>query len=120
MRKICEFETANARNRLLNKVNPLILHLKYKYYYMIRNGEKTVEYRECKPYWTSRLKDKTEIVFVPGYSLGNCYDIKADIVSVDTVNWQDLPSYVRDEFRLSEYIYFYAISFKVKELENNE
>jgi hypothetical protein len=118
MRYICEFETANARNKLLNKVNPLIIHLKYKYYDMIKSGVKTVEYRECKPYWTSRLKNKTEIVFCPGYNLDNSLDIKADILGVDTVRWQDLPSYARDEFRLSEYIYFYAISFKVKELKN--
>jgi hypothetical protein len=112
MRKICEFETANARNRLLNKVNPLIMHLKYKYYDMIKSGVKTVEYRECKPYWTSRLKNKTEIIFCLGYIHDNCWDIKADIIGVDVLEYGELPKYVQHYFIDSKYEYFYAIKFK--------
>ena len=33
----------------------LIFPLKKKWYEMIKNGEKTVEYREVKLYWTERL-----------------------------------------------------------------
>lgn len=34
----------------------LIFPLKKEWYEKIRSGEKTVEYREVKPYWTKRLK----------------------------------------------------------------
>ena len=33
----------------------LILPIKKKWFDMIRSGEKKEEYREIKPYWTSRL-----------------------------------------------------------------
>lgn len=33
----------------------LIFPLKKEWYEKIKSGEKTVEYREVKPYWTSRL-----------------------------------------------------------------
>ena len=43
----------------------LILPLEKKWYEKICSGEKTVEYREVKPYWTSRLvsfyRDNTEV-----------------------------------------------------------
>lgn len=34
----------------------LIFPLKKEWFEKIRSGEKTVEYREVKPYWTKRLK----------------------------------------------------------------
>lgn len=34
----------------------LIFTLKKEWYEKIRSGEKTVEFREVKPYWTKRLK----------------------------------------------------------------
>ena len=34
----------------------LILPIKKKWFDMIKSGEKKEEYREIKPYWTSRLK----------------------------------------------------------------
>ena len=34
----------------------LILPIKNKWFDMIKSGEKKEEYREIKPYWTSRLK----------------------------------------------------------------
>lgn len=33
----------------------LIFHLKKQWYDKIKSGEKTVEYREVKPYWEKRL-----------------------------------------------------------------
>ena len=33
----------------------LIFPLKKEWYEKIRRGEKTVEYREVKPYWTKRI-----------------------------------------------------------------
>ena len=42
----------------------LIFSLKNEWYEKIKSGEKTIEYREVKPYWTSRLisfyKENTE------------------------------------------------------------
>jgi len=34
----------------------LIFPLKKQWYEKIKSGEKTIEYREVKPYWTKRLK----------------------------------------------------------------
>jgi ASC-1-like (ASCH) protein len=49
-----------------------ILHLtlKKKWFDLIKAGEKTKEYREVKPYWTTRLENKVydEIHFRNGYS----------------------------------------------------
>ena len=48
-----------------------ILHLtvKREWFDKIKSGEKTIEYREAKPYWTKRLKGMTfdSIIFVNGY-----------------------------------------------------
>lgn len=41
----------------------LIFPLKKEWYEKIKNGEKTVEYREVKPYWKSRLYN--ELGFFP-------------------------------------------------------
>lgn len=50
------------------------LTLKKKWFDLIRSGEKRIEYREVKPYWTKRLihengirKDWDEIHFRNGY-----------------------------------------------------
>jgi len=37
----------------------LIFPLKKEWYEKIKSGEKTVEYREVKPYWTKRLYNET-------------------------------------------------------------
>lgn len=95
-------------------MNPLILHLKYKYYNMIKKGEKKVEYRVKKPYWDRRLKDRKEIIFVPGYVVDNSWDLKASIVGVDVVSFFNLPDYVKKEFANSSENEFYAIKFKLK------
>ena len=39
----------------------LIFHLKKEWYEKIRSGEKTVEYREVKPYWTKRIFKEFDI-----------------------------------------------------------
>lgn len=36
----------------------LTFNLKKKWYEKIRSGEKTIEYREVKPYWTKRLNNE--------------------------------------------------------------
>lgn len=38
----------------------LIFPLKKEWYEKIRNGEKKIEYREVKPYWTVRLRKEYE------------------------------------------------------------
>jgi ASC-1-like (ASCH) protein len=52
----------------------LYLTLKKKWFDLIKSGEKRIEYREVKPYWTKRLLDKDglfkqwdEIHFRNGY-----------------------------------------------------
>lgn len=37
----------------------LIFPLKKEWYKKIKSGEKTIEYREVKPYWTKRLNPKS-------------------------------------------------------------
>jgi len=44
------------------------LILKRKYYDMIKNGEKVVEYRDNTPYWRQRLWGKKLVVFHRGYT----------------------------------------------------
>lgn len=39
----------------------LIFPLKKEWYEKIKSGEKTVEYRECKTYWTNRIYNAIEI-----------------------------------------------------------
>lgn len=48
----------------------LRLTLKKKWFKLIASGQKTVEYREHKPYWIKRLVGKcfTEVHFRNGYS----------------------------------------------------
>lgn len=38
----------------------MIFPLKKEWYEKIRSGEKTVEYREVKPYWCNRLRNELE------------------------------------------------------------
>ena len=39
-------------------MKPLVLYLKKEYFKQVKYGNKIEEYREVKPYWTVRLKDK--------------------------------------------------------------
>jgi hypothetical protein len=53
----------------------LVIVIKSEYFDMIARGEKTTEYREVTPFWTSRLYDKEgkkrqydRIEFINGYN----------------------------------------------------
>lgn len=59
-----------------NTIKILHLTIKYKYFKLIAEGRKPLEYREMKPYWTKRImknlfetKDFDEIHIRNGYSL---------------------------------------------------
>lgn len=45
----------------------LIFPLKKQWYEKIKSGEKTIEYREAKPYWTKRLYSETKKQFYAEY-----------------------------------------------------
>ena len=45
----------------------LIFPLKKEWYEKIKSGEKTIEYREAKPYWTKRLYSETKKQFYAEY-----------------------------------------------------
>ena len=45
----------------------LIFPLKKQWYEKIKSGEKTIEYRETKPYWTKRLYSETKKQFYAEY-----------------------------------------------------
>ncbi len=94
-------------------MNPLILHLKQKYYDMVCTGEKTHEYREFKPYWIGRIDLQEELVLVPGYIYDNCWNINADIIKISVISFKDLPDYAKDEFKKSKYKEFFDIEFKI-------
>lgn len=40
----------------------VVFNLKKEWFEKIKSGKKTIEYREVKPYWTSRLKNTTKCV----------------------------------------------------------
>ena len=50
----------------------LIFPLKKEWYEKIKSGEKTIEYREVKPYWTKRLKKEFSYLTTKEY--GNPFD----------------------------------------------
>jgi len=100
-------------------MNPLILHLKLEYWDAIAKGIKTVEYRECKPYWQKRIRNKKEIIFTPGYKADNYFDIHTTIEKIEIVNFLELPTEIRHFFRDSHYDRFYAISFKKIDEDEN-
>lgn len=100
-------------------MKPLVLHLKYEYFDMIRRKKKKVEYREYKPYWIKRIRDQEEIIFVHGYKK-HSYRIRAEIINIDVISYIDLPSYVRRCFMRSSYKKFFAIKFKLIENKRNK
>jgi len=93
-------------------MNPLILPMKDKYYWMIRKDEKTHEYREAKPYWTSRIHGQEEIIFKPGYCPSSDWDVKAKIISIKIIHFDELPDYVKKEFGKSDYDNYFDIEFE--------
>ena len=86
----------------------LIFPLKKEWYEKIRSGEKTVEYREVKPYWTRRIQvaakncewkfldDKSGRYFIPcvlrlGYTK---QQMTAYITKIEVVNGKDTDLHV--------------------------
>lgn len=55
----------------------LIFTLKKEWYEKIRRGEKTVEYRAVKPYWTKRIRNEIERngVFEEDLRMTKCFDL---------------------------------------------
>ena len=98
----------------MDKSKPLILHLKYKYWQMIRDGEKTHEYRAVKPYWVKRIKDQSELILIPGYNNCNSLDIHAKIKSISVINWTELPKHAKDLFCSDPANDYFDIEFEVK------
>lgn len=84
----------------------LIFPLKKEWYEKIRSGEKTIEYREVKPYWNNRIKNevsklldnddlqKNKVYYIPKVScklrLGytNRY-MTANITKIEVVDGKD-------------------------------
>ena len=90
----------------------LIFTLKKQWYDKIRSGEKTIEYREVKPYWTKRIRNEIEknVVFEEDLRMLQCFDLfgkticlfecrlrlgytkrfmSATIVKIDKINGKD-------------------------------
>jgi len=66
----------------------LVLPIKREWFDKIKRGEKTIEYREAKPYWKSRigwLSPGDSIIFRNGYSMQSP-QLMADVIFVRIVN----------------------------------
>jgi len=67
----------------------LTLILKKEWFDKIKSGEKTVEYREVKKYWSTRLQKKYDsIIFKNGYQK-NAPSIIADYKSMTVIDGND-------------------------------
>jgi hypothetical protein len=82
-------------------MKPLFLILKGIYFRQILSGDKTIEYREKKPFWDKKFKnfDYTHVLFQLGYSdknrfivpikdfiITNRYEIHLDTNNIQIVN----------------------------------
>ena len=86
----------------------LTFTLKKELYEKIRSGEKTIEYREVKPYWTKRIKNGTRDNFYKIRQIGDSYkfgesilpkcvlrlgytkrQMTADIIKIEVVDGKD-------------------------------
>lgn len=64
----------------------LTLILKKEWFDKIKNGEKTIEYREAKEYWNKRLnKNFNDVILKNGYSR-NAPKLIADIEDIRIIN----------------------------------
>lgn len=66
----------------------ITMTLKKKWFDQIKSGEKTIEYREFKSYWITRLvKDEpvTSIIFINGYQKDSP-KIKADVKKIEIID----------------------------------
>jgi len=75
---------------MANKI--LHLTLKRKWFDLIATGEKTEEYREIKPYWTTRLKgrDYDVVRFRNGYNSDSPYmlvEVKHIVKAYGNAEW---------------------------------
>lgn len=62
----------------------LTLTIKRKYFEQILNGFKTIEYREYKPYYYSRIPGSTSLFLINGYSK-NAPRLKAKITKINLI-----------------------------------
>lgn len=53
----------------------LIFPLKKEWYEKIKSGEKTIEYREVKPYWSSRFSKEFEFNQYAFCNIGDCFEM---------------------------------------------
>ena len=80
-------ENGNKSKPMLAEGRVLRMTLKRKWYDMIASGEKTEEYREIKPYWTTRFKDFLVkkpfdyIIFKNGYS-SDSPEMKVELLDI--------------------------------------
>jgi len=88
----------------------LVFPLKKEWYEKIKSGEKTIEYREVKPYWETRLKNEfmnragalnCPCIFRLGYTKEY---MEAQIIGIEIVDGKDT------DLRIDKPVY--AISFK--------
>lgn len=84
-----------------------VFHLKRQWFDLIWSGEKTIEYREIKPYWTTRLTALGQhflAEFVVGYARGS-RRVLAEVFTVDIgpCPYEGWPGdYYRIHFRVIE------------------
>ena len=84
----------------------LIFTLKKEWYEKIKSGEKTVEYREAKDYWTKRIfsgKPRGTCYFQLGYNPET--RLKATVFKIEEVNGRDT------DLKIDKDVY--AIHFKL-------
>lgn len=51
----CKNKCSSCQNKTVDNVNMLTFALKKQWFEKIESGEKTIEFRECKKFWNSRL-----------------------------------------------------------------
>lgn len=89
----------------------LIFPLKKEWYEKIKSGEKTVEYREVKDYWSKKIVQelnlcgKPKCYFQLGYNSGT--RLKATICKIERVDG------INTDLKIDKPVY--AIHFKLKE-----
>ena len=82
----------------------LTLILKKEWFDKIKNGEKTIEYREAKEYWHKRLNKKFDkIIFKNGYQK-NAPAVIADFA------WMTVIDGAETDLKIDKYVY--AIGFR--------
>lgn len=100
-------------NSTMRRFNMLVFQLKKEWYEKIKNGEKTVEYREVKDYWTKRIKnvvqelnlgEKPKCYFQLGYNPDT--KLKATILKVERVDGKNT------DLKIDKPVY--AIHFKLE------